>query len=180
MARNEGPTKVSVGYVVSSINNQPLSVLLAIRQKGFGWGRYTPYRGEVGWNESWEECMRRGLREESGLVCLPEDIEPVGSMEVTYRSRGDGGAEVESVLDIQLHLIHDWAGAPKSTVRMRHPEFFPLRHLPYDKMLGSDAKILKRILMRKTVSARAIYDLPTLTLREFSIADLITRFPRAR
>ncbi|HUC01749.1 MAG TPA: NUDIX domain-containing protein [Candidatus Paceibacterota bacterium] len=171
--------EVSVGYLVGSINGTPSTVLLAVRQHGLGQGLYMPYGGEREPGEDPRECLKRELEEEGGVTCLLRDIEPVGNMDAIYKHGGCTKARI----NIHLNLVHDWMGIPQNTARneMRDPVFFPVHRLPVRNMLGGDFKTLQRILFLDwIVSARAEYDLGTLTLNSLSISRIFTRLSPKR
>ena len=57
-------------------------ILLGMKKRGFGEGRWNGFGGKVEQGESVEEAARRELKEESGVVA--EKLEKVGIIEFEY------------------------------------------------------------------------------------------------
>lgn len=178
--------EVSVGYLLHSINGRPRAVLMAVRQRGLGRGLYAPYGGELRPGEDPQRCLQRELREESRATCSLGDIEPVGSIDAFYKHRnlpkGGPSGDERIHIHVRIHLVHDWTGTPANTCRneMRDPVFFPIHRLPVGHMLEGDLKTLRQVLLGRTVTAWAEYDLPTLRLVDFASSTVVVRLPFRR
>ena len=112
-------------------------VLLGMKKRGFGEGKWNGYGGKLKDGESLEEAMIREVKEESDIDLI--QFEKRGEMKFLFP-------------DITRHVyIYEgtkWNGEPKETEEMR-PQWFDLFDIPFAKMWISDTGwfpyFLKRI-----------------------------------
>lgn len=104
-------------------------MLLGMKKRGFGAGRYNGFGGKVEEGETIEEGAKRETEEESGL--LVETLEKVGIHEFEFaHERG-------SILEVHVFKILSFTGEPTETEEMK-PAWFPLDAIPYDTMWPDD------------------------------------------
>jgi 8-oxo-dGTP pyrophosphatase MutT (NUDIX family) len=106
-------------------------VLLAMKKRGFGKGKWNGVGGKVEPGESIEQSMVREAQEEIGVK--PLKWEKVAFHDLTnYRDGTDP-------IRIQGHtfLCHKWQGKPVETEEMA-PHWFDINDLPYDEMWQDD------------------------------------------
>ena len=112
-------------------------VLLGMKKRGFGKGKWAGLGGKVMEGEEIEEAARREFMEECGAE--PEKLEKTG--------------ELFFDIDGKKLLVHVFVsginGEPEETEEMR-PEWFPLSDLPYDKM-WEDNKMWIPLLLKGEV-----------------------------
>jgi 8-oxo-dGTP diphosphatase/2-hydroxy-dATP diphosphatase len=122
-------------------------VLLGMKKRGFGVGRWNGFGGKVQEGESLEEAARRELQEESGIIA--QTLRPVGVLEFFSPDR----------FLIQMHVfcIADWKGEPQETEEMR-PGWFPKTKLPFESMWQSDQLWMIPVLTGKNASGRVLFD----------------------
>lgn len=102
-------------------------VLLGMKKRGFGEGRWNGFGGKVGEGESVEEAMIRELREESGLEALA--YKKAGFIEFFFPD----GSEVE----VHLFRVTAYDGDLCETEEMA-PRWFLYHELPYENMWPDD------------------------------------------
>ena len=110
-------------------------LLLGMKQRGFGKGKYNGFGGKVEPGESVLACALREMREESGLGISPSDTAHVGFLSFTFESTP--GEELHAHVFTAQGGAH--TGVPVATEEMA-PRWFSLREpLPYADMWADDA-----------------------------------------
>lgn len=103
-------------------------VLLGMKKRGFGAGKWNGFGGKVKPPESVEEAAHRELTEEVGVVAL--DLRPCGRLRFRFE-----GEAVE--IDCQVFTATKWEGEPVETEEMA-PQWFALNEIPFDQMWPDD------------------------------------------
>jgi len=125
-------------------------ILLAMKKKGFGEGKYNGVGGKLKENETPEEAMIRETEEE--IFVTPTKYEKVGyiSFDEVYK-----GEKIN--LSFHLYLVYEWYGEPTESDEMK-PEWFDIDKIPYDKMFPDDKYWLPLILEGKKIKAYFDFD----------------------
>ncbi|MDP2837864.1 MAG: 8-oxo-dGTP diphosphatase [Candidatus Moranbacteria bacterium] len=104
-------------------------ILLGMKKRGFGTGRWNGFGGKVEERETIEEAAKRETKEECGIVIT--DMEKVGIHEFEFASkRGE-------ILEVHVFRIKNFSGEPEETEEMR-PQWFTTDAIPYDEMWPDD------------------------------------------
>lgn len=119
------------------ILRQDNKILLAIKKRGFGEGKWNGYGGKLNEEESLEDALAREVKEESTVTLS------------LYEKRGE---MIFTFPDIIRHVyIYEgmgWKGEPSETEEMR-PQWFTFDEIPFSNMWVSDTGwfpyFLKRI-----------------------------------
>ena len=111
-----------------TIVHQPPKVLLGLKKRGFGEGRWNGFGGKVMEGESIEEAAHRELEEECGIVGI--GLNKVGIMEFEFK-------DDPTVLEVHLFKVSDFSGEPVETDEMR-PIWFGETEVPFDSMWPDD------------------------------------------
>jgi len=124
-------------------------ILLAMKKRGFGAGRYNGVGGKIEGDESIEEAAIRECQEEIDVT--PFAPKRVGRL--TFRNQ-----EVEGQ-DMLVHILaaHDWEGEPAESEEMK-PEWFFMDMIPYDQMWEDDQYWLPLVLTGHTVMGEFAFD----------------------
>src|SRR3989344_8079112 len=85
-------------------------VLLGLKKRGFGEGRWNGFGGKIQDGETIEEAARREMEEESGIVAI--NLEKAGIL--TFEFKDD-----PTLLEVHLFKIHDFEGEPIESEEMR-------------------------------------------------------------
>jgi mutator protein MutT len=123
-------------------------VLLAMKKRGFGAGRYNGVGGKVQSEESIEDCMMRECQEEIGVT--PLSYEKVAVHEFVFH---DTNANNQT----HVYVCNAWDGEPIETEEME-PEWFEAEKLPYHMMWQDDSFWLPQILAGKKLHTQFTFD----------------------
>lgn len=104
-------------------------ILLAMKKRRFGAGRWNGYGGKVEEKESVEESAIREIKEESGIKV--SRLEKMGIIDFEFQENpGD-------ILEVHFFHILDYKGEAIETEEMR-PKWFDIENLPYNEMWPDD------------------------------------------
>lgn len=121
-------------------------VLLAMKKRGFGMGKWNGYGGKV--NVAAGETIPAGavreLKEESGLDVEEKNLEHVAT--VRFYFAGDPFTECT------VYICRTWKGEPIETEEMR-PQWFATNALPFSEMWAADTDWLPKVLKGEKVEA---------------------------
>lgn len=125
-------------------------ILLAMKKRGFGEGKYNGVGGKINDGETPELAMIRETQEEISVT--PIKYENVGFIEFDEYYKGD-----KMRVAFYLYMCSEWEGNPSETEEMR-PKWFKIRDIPYDKMFPDDKYWLPLILEGKKIRAYFEFD----------------------
>nr|CAD7407420.1 unnamed protein product [Timema cristinae] len=114
------------------------NVLLGMKKRGFGKGKWNGFGGKVELGETIHQAAVRELQEESGLHV--DEMDRVGLLE--FQFEGD-----PVLLEVHVFTTTNFKGEPVETDEM-FPKWFPIDHIPFDKMWLDD-RIWFPLLLRQ-------------------------------
>jgi 8-oxo-dGTP diphosphatase/2-hydroxy-dATP diphosphatase len=123
-------------------------LLLGLKKRGFGAGRWNGFGGKVEMGETIEEAARRELFEESGLRA--ENLEVVGRIDFEFQDTGDN-------LEVHVFRCTEFSGEPAESEEML-PQWFPQDNPPLDKMWSDDKYWLHLLVAGKKFEAKFLFD----------------------
>lgn len=126
------------------------SILLALKKRGFGEGKYNGVGGKIEGNETPEEAMIRETQEEINVT--PIEFEKVGVFEFDEYVKG----EKENLI-FHLYTATKWLGEPSESDEMI-PFWFNKDSIPYDQMFPDDKYWLPLVLEGKRINAYFSFD----------------------
>lgn len=140
------------------IVHQEDRVLLGMKKRGFGEGRWNGFGGKVEEGESVEEAMLREIEEEAGLKLTA--FEKRGVLEFHYPE------EDSKIHEVHLFCATEFEGEPIETEEMR-PAWFATHEVPFDVMWPDDQYWFPLFLQGKKFNARFLFqDFNTITDHE--------------
>ena len=126
-------------------------ILLGMKKRGFGVGRWNGFGGKLESDETVEESAIRELKEESGVEAV--DMFKNGMINFAFESN-------EEVLEVHIFSVNSFKGEPIETEEMR-PEWFPVDEIPYGNMWTSDKYWLPLLLEGKKFRGNFLFDRPS-------------------
>ncbi len=124
------------------------SVLLGMKKRGFGSGRWNGFGGKLHEGESVEDAAKRETTEECGIVI--QTMERVGIHEFEFeKERG-------AILEVHVFRVDAFSGEPEETEEMR-PEWFGFSDIPYDTMWPDDRYWLPLFLAGKKFRTKFLF-----------------------
>lgn len=123
-------------------------VLLGLKKRGFGQGKWNGFGGKVIDGEKVEEAAKRELFEESGLKV--SSMEKLGVLDFSWQGK-------EEKLVVHIFKASDIAGKAKETDEMK-PQWFTIKDIPYQSMWADDQYWLPLFLENKKFEGSFIFD----------------------
>lgn len=120
-------------------------VLLAMKKRGFGEGRWNGVGGKVEGDETVEQAMIRETQEEIGVT--PTIYEKVGDIRFDEFFKGE-----PTLMHVHIYTCTAWDGEPVESEEMA-PQWFASKNIPYDSMWADDPYWLPTVLEGKKISA---------------------------
>ncbi len=136
------------------MNNKTLSllflrkdgqVLLAMKKRGFGEGRWNGVGGKVEEGESVEQAMIRETQEEIGIT--PTTYQKVADIRFDEFFKGE-----PTLMHVHIFTASEWTGEPTESEEMA-PKWFEESEVPYEHMWADDPYWLPQVLEGKKISA---------------------------
>lgn len=125
-------------------------VLLAMKKRGFGEGRWNGVGGKVDKGETIEQALVREAQEEVGVT--PLDYTKVANIRFDEFFKG-----VPTIMHVHVYVATDWQGEPTESEEMK-PQWFTVADVPYDDMWSDDQYWLPAVLDGKFIAADFVLD----------------------
>lgn len=126
-------------------------ILLGMKKRGFGTGRWNGFGGKVQDDESIEESAKRETFEETGLTA--RSLSQAGTIVFKFKD-GTG------IHEVHVFRCSDFEGEEKESEEMK-PQWFAVDQIPYEDMWPADSYWLPYLIEGKNFKATFIYDRPS-------------------
>jgi len=113
---------------ISYIHN-PQSILLAMKLRGFGKGRWNGYGGKVNPGETIYDAAVRETWEEGEIHV--KGLEKKGIIDFDFKEG------LDKILEVHIYNINEYSGTPRRTEEMS-PAWFNINYIPYNHMWPAD------------------------------------------
>ncbi|MFA5773342.1 MAG: 8-oxo-dGTP diphosphatase [Candidatus Paceibacterota bacterium] len=133
------------------IIHQNFKVLLGMKKRGFGVGRWNGFGGKLGQEETIEEAVIRELKEEACLEA--QEMTKRGILNFEFEDHS-------SSLEVHIYSIDKFDGTPEETEEM-NPRWFSVDEIPYDSMWPDDIFWLPLLLDGKKFKGTFLFDCPS-------------------
>lgn len=130
------------------IIRQDQKVLLGMKKRGFGAGRWNGFGGKVEAGETIEDAARREFFEEAGIRVT--DIERVGL--INFEFMGDPVA-----LEVNVFRADKFEGEPVESEEMK-PAWFNVDEIPFDQMWPDDKHWMPIFLEGKKFEGKFVFE----------------------
>jgi 8-oxo-dGTP diphosphatase/2-hydroxy-dATP diphosphatase len=118
-------------------------ILLGMKKRGFGAGKWNGFGGKVHDGESIDDAARREVQEECCLIV--HAMHEVGILDFTFEGKED------EILEVHVYRVDAFTGLAMESEEMK-PQWFALDAIPYDDMWPDDRFWLPVLLEGKTFS----------------------------
>ena len=142
-------------------------VVLAMKKRGFGAGKWNGVGGKVEPGEDIKESARREIKEEAGVEATIDGLELVGRLEFLFDGKHQWDQEV------WVFLVHAWVGDPCETEEMQ-PRWYRQEQLPFAQMWVDDPYWVPLVLAGKKIKARFLFGEDGAKLLDFSVNEVPT------
>jgi len=130
------------------IVHQHPKILLGMKKRGFGGGRWNGFGGKVKEGETIEDALKREMVEECSIV--PEDIKKLGIIDFHWKNK-------EDVCEVHIYKINKFSGIPTESEEMK-PEWFDVDKIPFGKMWSDDPFWMPLFLAGKKFKGKFLFD----------------------
>jgi len=122
-------------------------ILLGMKKRGFGAGRWNGFGGKVLPDETIEESLIREVEEEAGIKL--EDIKKVGFMEFEFAKNGE-------IVEVHVYKTEKFTGEPTESEEMK-PQWFYIDEIPFTEMWPDDKFWMPLFLKGKKFKGKFLF-----------------------
>ena len=122
-------------------------ILLGLKKRGFGEGKWNGFGGKVSAGETMEDAAKRELREEAGIEA--KELEKAGILD--FELKGD-----PEILQVHIFKSPNFSGEPKESEEMK-PKWFHIDEIPFKEMWPDDIYWLPMLLSGKKFRGKFIF-----------------------
>jgi len=126
-------------------------VLLGMKKRGFGSGRWNGFGGKMEEGETIEQATLRELDEEVGIK--DGKLSKAGILEFSFEND-------DKVLQVHIFKLLDFSGEPIETEEMK-PEWFSFDKIPFSQMWSDDQYWFPLLLSSKLFEGEFLFDRPS-------------------
>jgi ADP-ribose pyrophosphatase YjhB (NUDIX family) len=127
------------------------SILLGMKKRGFGEGKWNGLGGKLKEGETLEEAVVREVYEESGLVIEVCSDDKAGVIDFVYKNSQDGTHEVH------IYTVDSYRGRLVETEEIR-PKWYKISEIPYEESWEDDKYWLPLLLAGKKFKGEFIFN----------------------
>lgn len=143
-------------------------VLLGMKKRGFGKGKWNGFGGKLNGNESFRQAAVRELLEETGLRIQEEGLKKVGEFKVGFPNK-----DWDQI--IHVFVLRDWQGEPQESEEMKL-KWFKFSEIPYESMWNIDEMWLPKVLEGKKLRAEFVFSEDNERIEKWSIEEIKGKF----
>jgi 8-oxo-dGTP diphosphatase/2-hydroxy-dATP diphosphatase len=126
-------------------------VLLGMKKRGFGCGRWNGFGGKVEEGETIEQATIRELEEESGI--RDGNLIKSGILEFSFEND-------KKILQVHIFRLLDFSEEPVETEEMR-AQWFSFDEIPFSQMWTDDKYWFPLLLAEKLFEGKFLFDRPS-------------------
>jgi len=126
-------------------------VLLGMKKRGFGSGRWNGFGGKTEEGETIEQATLRELHEEVGIK--DGQLNKVGVLEFSFEND-------DKILQVHVFKLLDFSDEPFETEEM-NPQWFSFNEIPFYQMWSDDEYWFPLLLSGKLFEGEFLFDRPS-------------------
>lgn len=130
------------------IVHQHPKILLGMKKRGFGVGRWNGFGGKVAEGETIERATKREVFEEANIDI--DNAIPMGVIDFHWNNKPD-------IFEVNIFKVEKFSGIPTESEEMR-PEWFDVNEIPFEKMWQDDIFWMPLFLAGKKFKGKFIFD----------------------
>ncbi|MEI6627543.1 MAG: 8-oxo-dGTP diphosphatase [bacterium] len=130
------------------IVHQHPKVLLGMKKRGFGVGRWNGFGGKLTEGETIEDGAKREMREEAGIEIIT--MNKLGIIDFDFRGKPD-------TLEVHIFKVNNFSGEPIESEEMK-PHWFGVDEIPFKEMWKDDIYWMEMFLNDKKFKGRFLFD----------------------
>lgn len=138
-------------------------VLLGMKKRGFGAGKWNGLGGKVKDGECIKEAAVREFREECGVSA--GRLEKLAELDFAFSCKKEWDQLVH------VFVAKEWKGMPKETGEMK-PCWFGVKSLPFESMWQDDPHWLPLVLEGKKVRARFVFGEDNESIADMDLSEV--------
>jgi mutator protein MutT len=131
--------------------HQDNKLLLGMKKRGFGEGRWNGFGGKLGDGETIEQAAIREMKEEVGIT--PLDLEERGVLNFEFEND-------PKILEVHIFSVTQFSGKPTESEEMR-PQWFTTDKIPFEQMWSDDIHWIPLLLADKKFKGTFLFDKPS-------------------
>ena len=139
-------------------------VLLAMKKRGFGVGKWNGIGGKVQDGETIEIAAAREIQEEIEVLVDPAKMENIGNIEFYFKDNPGWNQKMH------IFMVKNWKGEPQESEEMK-PQWFDVKDIPFDAMWLDDKHWLPMVLAGKKVEGKFNFINEGAQLDDFDIRE---------
>ncbi len=129
------------------IIHQHPKILLGMKKRGFGAGRWNGFGGKVSSEETIEDAAKREIREETGIEV--RDLDKVGIIDFEFRGNPE-------ILQVHIFRSDNFLGEPTESEEMK-PQWFHIDEIPFNEMWPDDKYWIPLFLNGKKFKGKFLF-----------------------
>ena len=130
-----------------TIIHQHPNVLLGMKKRGFGAGRWNGFGGKVSSEETIDSAAKRELQEEAGIEAT--HMNKVGIIKFEFKGNPE-------ILEVHIFKSEKFSGEPRESEEMK-PQWFHVDEIPFKEMWPDDIYWMPLFLDNKMFKGKFLF-----------------------
>lgn len=140
-------------------------ILLAMKKRGFGKGRWNGYGGKPMIDETIIDAAIRETQEE--IRVTPKNLKKVATLNFYFPTLPQFNDWNQQVI---VFFVDEWEGEPQETEEMA-PKWYPIDQLPFSDMWPDDIHWLPKVIQGNIITADFSFN-KDMQLEDFSVNEV--------
>jgi 8-oxo-dGTP diphosphatase len=141
-------------------------ILLAMKKRGFGVGKWNGVGGKVSEGETIESAALREMEEEINGKSHERHLEKIASIKFYFKDKSKDWDQ-----HVHVFLVKDWEGEPRESEEMK-PQWYKHHEIPFDQMWVDDKYWLPLVLEGKKLEGELHFNDDGNEFDEFDLREI--------